>query len=162
MPERLKALFVKLPNESRGGVEALFPDSAGQLARAKTDGSIKTGQVYGVHRQRTAEPEPRNDSGSASRFFMNPIVYAAKAGRKQREQFQVNGTSHPPTKPQWLMEYLIKLVTPPGGRILDPFAGSGTTAAAARALGYQCDLIEQDPQYVEALKRRFGRGAGLL
>jgi hypothetical protein len=142
-------------------VEALFPDSAGQLARARTDGSLMGNQVYGKRNHFNYSPEPRNDSGSASRFFMSPATYAAKAPKKERDQFYtVNAegkrVSHPTTKPQWLLEYLIRLVTPPGGRVLDPFAGSGSTGAAASALGYRSDLIEADPEYFKALQRRFG------
>lgn len=141
-------------------VEALFPGSAGQLARAKDDGSPKSGEVYGKYKQHTVNPEPRNDSGSASRFFMNPIVYVPKASSAERKTFYTidaegRKIGHPTTKPQWLIEYLMRLVVPDGGYVMDPFAGSGTAGAAALSLGFRCDLIEADPDYVVALLRRF-------
>lgn len=77
------------------------------------------------------------DGLSASRFF-----YCAKANAKDRR-----GSDHPTVKPQALMEWLIRLVAPKGGRILDPFAGSGSTGWAAAALGVHCDLVERDPEY---------------
>ena len=87
------------------------------------------------------------DTGSAARFF-----YVAKASRSERG----DGNTHPTVKPIALMEYLIKLVTPAGALILDPFAGSGTTLLAARNLGRAyigCDIT---PEYVEIARRRLG------
>jgi site-specific DNA-methyltransferase (adenine-specific) len=91
------------------------------------------GQLYG-------------DSGSAARFF-----YSAKASKADR-----NGSKHPTVKPIALMEWLATLITPPGGTILDPFAGSGTTGAAAARRGFRCVLVEREDEYVEDIKRRFG------
>src|SRR5699024_6356753 len=65
-----------------------------------------------------------NDSGGASRFF-----YSAKAPKAERPN--VDGVQHPTVKPLAIMRWLIRLVTPPGGVVLDPFAGSGTTIEAA-------------------------------
>ncbi|CAB4153533.1 AdoMet_MTases domain containing protein [uncultured Caudovirales phage] len=59
------------------------------------------------------------------------------------------GNNHPTVKPVALMEYLIKLVTPPGGLVLDPFNGSGSTGMAAVGLGYDYVGIDLDPKYVE-------------
>ena len=64
------------------------------------------------------------------------------------------GNNHPTVKPIELMKYLIKLVTPPGGVVLDPFNGSGSTGCAAVALGYEYIGCELDPAYVEISKRR--------
>jgi DNA modification methylase len=76
------------------------------------------------------------DSGGASRFF-----YCGKASSKERGP----GNDHPTVKPLDLMKYLLTLVsTPGGGAILDPFAGSGTTALAARQLGRRCICVELD------------------
>ncbi len=61
---------------------------------------------------------------------------------------------HPTVKPIALMDHLISLVTPPGGTVLDPFAGSGTTLIAARNLGYSYIGIEQDAKYVEIAEAR--------
>ena len=64
------------------------------------------------------------------------------------------GNNHPTVKPIELMKYLIKLITPPGGVVLDPFNGSGSTGCAAVELGYEYIGCELDPAYVEiSLKR---------
>ena len=88
----------------------------------------------------------RYDSGGASRFY-----YVAKASRKERR-----GSSHPTVKPVALMRYLIRLVTPPGGTILDPFAGSGTTGEAALLEGFAAVLIEREAEYVADIYARLG------
>jgi DNA modification methylase len=64
------------------------------------------------------------------------------------------GNNHPTVKPVALMEYLIKLVTPPGGTVLDPFNGSGSTGMAATGLGYDYIGCELDPAYVEISNKR--------
>lgn len=91
------------------------------------------------------------DSGGASRFF-----YVAKASRAERRRGLPDDmqASHPTVKPLALMRYLITLVCPPGGTVLDPFAGSGTTGVACAELGFPCVLIEQDPEYCEIIARR--------
>jgi DNA modification methylase len=81
----------------------------------------------------------------ASRFF-----YCAKASKKERGE----GNNHPTVKPIKLMEYLITLVTPPNGIILDPFFGSGTTGVAAVNLGFNYIGVELDEQYIEIARRR--------
>jgi DNA modification methylase len=103
------------------------------------------------------------DSGSAARFFPAlPFTqdelrfhYSGKATADDRA-----GSKHPTIKPLALMKWLCTLITPPGGHILDPFAGSGTTGEAARLLGFDCTLIEQDASHVADIKRRLGRAAG--
>jgi site-specific DNA-methyltransferase (adenine-specific) len=65
-----------------------------------------------------------------------------------------SGNNHPTVKPVELMKYLIKLVTPKGGRVLDPFNGSGSTGMAAVELGHEYVGIELDPAYVEIAKKR--------
>jgi site-specific DNA-methyltransferase (adenine-specific) len=65
-----------------------------------------------------------------------------------------NNNNHPTVKPIELMKYLIKLVTPQGGRVLDPFNGSGSTGCAAVELGHEYVGIELDPNYVEIAKKR--------
>jgi DNA modification methylase len=85
-----------------------------------------------------------NDKGTASRFF-----YCAKASKKDR-----NGSKHPTVKPIALMRYLCRLITPPGGLILDPFAGSGTTGQAAIEEGFKAILIEKEIEYFLDIKTR--------
>jgi site-specific DNA-methyltransferase (adenine-specific) len=84
------------------------------------------------------------DAGTAARFF-----YCAKASKSER-----CGSAHPTVKPVKLLEWLVKLITPPGGIVLDPFAGTGSTGQAARNWGFGCILIEQDESYVADIKRR--------
>jgi len=62
--------------------------------------------------------------------------------------------THPTVKPLALMRYLIRLVTPPGGTVLDPFAGSGTTGCAAGLEGFDFIGIELEPESVELAKAR--------
>jgi site-specific DNA-methyltransferase (adenine-specific) len=64
------------------------------------------------------------------------------------------GNNHPTVKPIELMKYLIKLITPPGGTVLDPFNGSGSTGCAAVELGHPYIGCELDPAYVEIAQRR--------
>lgn len=88
--------------------------------------------------------------GSPARFF-----YSAKADKADRAD-----SKHPTVKPVDLIRYLIQLVTPPGGHILDPFAGTGTTAEAAMLLGIDCTLIEMDATHVSDIKHRIKRWSG--
>ncbi len=85
------------------------------------------------------------DAGSVSRFF-----YCAKASKSERGE----KNNHPTVKPVKLMEYLIKLITPKGGTVLDPFTGSGTTLIAAEQAGYNSIGIELSPEYVKLINKR--------
>lgn len=86
------------------------------------------------------------DSGGASRFF-----YCAKASSNERGE----ENKHPTVKPLKLMEYLLKLISPPkDALILDPFAGSGTTLLAAKNLGISCVGIEKEEAYCEIIRGR--------
>ena len=67
------------------------------------------------------------------------------------------GNNHPTVKPIELMKYLIKLITPPGGTVLDPFNGSGSTGCAAVELGYNYIGCELDPKYVEISEKRIDK-----
>lgn len=80
-----------------------------------------------------------------ARFF-----YCAKASRSERGE----GNVHPTVKPLALMRYLVRLVTRPGGLVLDPFMGSGTTGVAAIEEGMHFVGIERDPHYYEIASRR--------
>ena len=85
------------------------------------------------------------DSGSAARFF-----YTSKASRDDRDP----GNTHPTVKPTDLMRYLCRLVTPPGGIVLDPFMGSGSTGKAAMLEGFGFIGIEREaPSYAIAQQR---------
>lgn len=131
-------------------VLALFPESKGALAPVygKQKGQQShTGDrgIYGHYEQRDTPMYPRNDSGSAARFF-----YCAKASRSERGA----GNDHCTVKPIALMRYLVRLVTRKGGTVLDPFMGSGTTGVAAIQEGMNFVGIERDPHYYEIASRR--------
>jgi hypothetical protein len=96
--------------------------------------------------------EGYNDTGGASRFF-----YTAKASRHDRNQGGLANNTHPTVKPTELMRWLIRLVTPPGGIILDPFGGSGSTGVAARAENVRCVLIEREPEYLNIIRDRLAQ-----
>lgn len=122
-----------------------FPESAGQLATSRSDAAIKTNLIYGKMRHNPEPQAPRGDAGSAARFF-----YAAKANKKDRA-----GSKHPTVKPIDLIAYLCRLVTPRGGTVLDPLAGSGTTGAACVRERLDCILIEREAEYIADIERRF-------
>jgi DNA modification methylase len=100
-----------------------------------------------------------SDSGGASRFF--PVFrYQAKASAKERPK--VDGVAHPTCKPLALMRWLVRLVTPPGGTVLEPFAGSGTTIEAAIYEGFNVIGIEREPIYLPLIQHRIRRAAEAL
>jgi len=90
------------------------------------------------------------DTGGASRFF-----YVAKAPKKERPV--VDGIAHPTVKPLALMRWLVKLVTPEGGVVLDPFAGSGTTVEACILENLHCIAIEREAEYLPLIQARINR-----
>ena len=92
--------------------------------------------------------------GGASRFF--PVFkYHPKAPTTERPNH--NNTSHPTVKPVDLMRWLIRLVTPPGGTVLDPFAGSGTTGEAAIKEHKHVILIEREDTYLPLIVARLSK-----
>lgn len=143
----------------------VFPQAPGQMADAKTSGPRKFGNVYSPMRYgRVGEPSAnsenegvvgfkmkpgarRFDGGSAARFF-----YCAKASKSDRG----DGNNHPTVKPAALMRYLCRLVTPAGGVVLDPFAGSGTTGKAAGLEGFSFVGIEREAAHAELAASRAG------
>ena len=100
-------------------------------------------------------PGGHTDPGGASRFF-----YTAKAPKRERPN--VDGVQHPTVKPLAIMRWLIRLVTPPGGVVLDPFAGSGTTIEAALIEGFNPIGIEMEADYLPLIQHRIDRQAGTL
>ena len=155
----------------------LFPQSNGQLAdrKAQAKSSVNCYGDYGTD----SEFKKRGDSGSAARFFnelrdgeesadrtytdrgvtnfaakpgkrreptsADRFFYCAKASKKDRGE----GNNHPTVKPTALMEWLVKLVTPEGGVVLDPFMGSGTTGVACANLGRYFIGVEREWQYMQ-------------
>jgi DNA modification methylase len=67
-----------------------------------------------------------------------------------------NRNTHPTVKPVDLMAWLVRLITPPGGVVLDPFAGSGSTLVAAKRVGFNYIGIERESEYVEIARARVG------
>lgn len=98
--------------------------------------------------------ETYGDTGGASRFFPT-FRYEAKAPTAERPR--VGGVAHPTVKPLDLMRWLVRLVTPPGGVVLEPFAGSGTTVEACVAEGLRCIAIEREADYLPLIMRRLER-----
>lgn len=93
-----------------------------------------------------------DDSGGASRFF--PVFrYQAKANRNERPRLP-DGTCHATVKPVALMRWLVRLITPAGAVVLDPFAGTGTTGEACLDEGRRCILIEREPDYIKLIRAR--------
>lgn len=157
----------------------LFPDSNGagkSLPRVKItgygDGAVGNGKSEYIGGERI----PFDcGTGSAARFF-----YSTKASRKDRhegledpdpqfkhgvtlrkiENTNTKGNNHPTVKPTELMRYLCRLVTPPGGVVLDPFMGSGSTGKAAHLEGFRFIGIEQDADYLEIARMRIAFVAG--
>ena len=159
----------------------LFPNSKG----ASSQNNHSNGHIYRGQSLQESETSLKghrdwyNDNGSASRFF-----YCAKASKKERNmgceglekkanagsyQFREDGSLdgkptqpksnfHPTVKPISLMEYLVKLVSREGHKVLDPFMGSGTTGIACKNLGREFIGIEMDKDYFEIAKRRIEAG----
>jgi len=159
-------------------VVASFPSEAVAAAPVHKRNGDKFRNSYGSFAGNIDEAGStfRGDKGSAARFF-----YCAKASRKDRNEgcehmaakplhwssgsqnpgsFQSEGTdktsqnNHPTVKPTDLMRYLCRLVTPPGGTVLDPFAGSGSTGKAAVREGFRFVGIEREAEYVEIARAR--------
>jgi site-specific DNA-methyltransferase (adenine-specific) len=115
-------------------------------SRVGTPRGAESGDGWGM----TATGAEYADTGGASRFF-----YCAKADSSERPR--VDGIAHPTVKPVDLMRWLVRLVTPPGGHVLDPFAGSGTTGEACIVEGFDCTMIEREAQYVDLIDKRLSK-----
>lgn len=154
-----------LVHDGSDEVVALFPADAGASAPVRgTEPSKPAKNVYGEYAR--GGGAFHGDKGSAARFF-----YAAKASRRDRNEgcehlaeralhwssgdanpgsFQSEGTkkaannNHPTVKPTPLMRWLVRLVTPPGGTVLDPYTGSGSTGKAAILEGFEFIGCEKD------------------
>jgi site-specific DNA-methyltransferase (adenine-specific) len=134
-------------------VVAGFPDSDGAAAAVGPQYGPKSSvNAYGDWGPRQ-EMQPRGDSGSAARFF-----YCAKATSDERGE----GNNHPTVKPVSLMRWLVRLVTPKGGTVLDPFMGSGSTLIAADAEQFNAIGCELSPEYAAIAERRIRDAAGMF
>ena len=135
---------------------ALDEQSGERPAGGKVTGNqtAQTGDsgIYG--RFGAAENRPYGDTGGASRFFPT-FRYEAKAPSSERPR--VDGIAHPTVKPLALMQWLVRLVTPPGGVVLEPFAGSGATAEACVTEGFRCIAIEREADYLPLIRQRLDK-----
>jgi site-specific DNA-methyltransferase (adenine-specific) len=127
-------------------VLAQFPDTKGGTAVRRNSG----GNTFGGD-----NPKPPmddigyGDNGSASRFF-----YCAKSSKAERNAGLEDKNLHPTVKPIALMRYLVRLVTPPNGTVLDPFAGSGTTLVSAVHERMNAIGIEMTDDYLPIITGR--------
>lgn len=124
-----------------------FPDAPGQQGDVRGDEPSEPlgANTYG-RMQARVPASARKDSGSAARFF-----FQAKADSDDRL-----GSRHPTVKPVDLIQYLVRMVTPPKGIVLDLFAGTGTTGEAAYREGFSAILIERETEYQADIARRMG------
>jgi site-specific DNA-methyltransferase (adenine-specific) len=166
---RSDSLSLREVNETRPGKAQTRPHSQngwkgfvggedeGTLTSGAWNGVVNAsrgGVAKGAEGQRI-RADRLSDSGGASRFF-----YTAKASSADRNAGlfdQAKGKNrHPTVKSVELMRWLCRLITPPGGLILDPFCGSGSTLVAARLEGFQSIGIDQDQESVQTTIRRMG------
>lgn len=130
-------------------VEALFPYTK--------CGDKKIGQISGgmFGTGKSILYNQKGSEGSASRYF-----YHAKASKRDRDEGLESMNGHPTVKNTALMRHLVRLVTPKGGIVLDPFMGSGSTGKACMYEGMQFIGIELNPEYIEIAKARieFAKG----
>lgn len=149
--------FAATPGPRGGNAAGRYPaniihDGSQEVTDAfpDTESGIKDGGAYvretGIHSggHRNDGVSSFGDSGSAARFY-----YAAKADADDRL-----GSKHPTVKPVDLMQYLVRLVTPRDGVVLDPFGGTGTTGEAAWREGRRAILIEREAEYQDDIARR--------
>ncbi len=123
-------------------------------SRENTDTILTTTnlrELFGCVFHAIAESINSEKAGSAENTRPEPkrLFYSSKADADDRL-----GSKHPTVKPLDLMQWLVRLVTPPGGLVLDPFAGTGTTGEAAFREGFRAILIEREPEYQNDIRRR--------
>lgn len=168
-----------LVHDGSSEVVELFPRKAGAFAPVRgTEASEVTNNIYGQRKR--VHAAFHGDSGSAARFFycakaspddrheglegMRVFRAGERAGGRAEGSAGLGtayaGTRtegqniHPTVKPTELMRWLCRLVTPPGGHVLDPFMGSGSTGRAASADGFDFTGIEIDPDYMAIAESR--------
>jgi site-specific DNA-methyltransferase (adenine-specific) len=164
-----------LVHDGSDEVRAAFPDAKGQQGDLVNHGKSRQSPngIFGGMRPALDHPARNDTDTNAARFF-----YCAKTSRADRNEGLVtgrapavatgatmrdresadwparNGNHHPTVKPTDLMAYLVRLVTPPGGVVLDPFMGSGSTGKACMREGMQFIGIEMEPDYLAIAKAR--------
>lgn len=147
MPVHLRALFERCQNPAKDEVVDAFPTSKDGIAGARTGQNGIAAAGLGAYEETWGG---YGGEGSAARFF-----YTAKADAEDRM-----GSKHPTVKPVSLMRWLCTLITPPGGTVLDPFAGTGSTGLGAIGAGFKPILIEREEEYFSDIIRRFEWASG--
>ena len=132
-----------LVHDNSGEVRECFPEQ--KSGARKAQGHKEDRNLW----NKTGGGDCESSSGNASRFFKS-IIYQAKASKSERGK----DNRHPTIKPIALMEYLIKMVTPKGGIVLDPFTGSGSTLVAAKQNGFDFIGIELSDEYIKIAEAR--------
>ncbi len=126
-------------------------------ARAGTNaGAPLDGFLTAVHTARSGEEVgrwPANVIHDGIDENWGRYFYCAKASKSDRGA----GNSHPTVKPNDLMRYLVRLVTPPNGTVFDPFMGSGSTGIAAFQEGFSFVGCEQQAEYIKIARRRIAK-----
>ena len=145
--ERIGRWPANIVHDGSDEVVGAFPKqkSGGNSIKKDTDKGYQA-NAYGKESRPsgTLMVEYEDKEGSAARFF-----YSSKADAEDRL-----ASKHPTVKPVDLMQWLIRLITPKNGIVLDPFAGTGTTAEAAFREGFKSVIIEREPEYQEDIRRR--------
>jgi hypothetical protein len=158
------------------------PKRSGKVAPGGFVGEDAESPALGRKRAMIREGSVYGDAGGVSRYFPTfawkeddflPIFYQIKAAKKEREEGLHNADTekggrggrvnvHPTlaVKPLALMRWLVRLVTPPGGTVLDPFLGSGTTGCAAVLEGFRFIGIEREETYVKIAEARIAYWLG--
>ena len=129
--------------------------------RENTDTILTTqnlSTLFGSVFHAIAENTKRESAEASANIAQGPtrFRYSGKADGADRAD-----SLHPTVKPVSLLQWMVRLVTPKGGTILDPFAGSGTTGEAAMLEGFDALLIEQDAQHATDIRHRVARWSGL-
>lgn len=124
----------------------ILDEQSGVIKSSNSKRTRNTLGSFGMPNDTTPE---YSDKGGASRFF-----YVAKASKSERNKGLDNVNFHPTVKPIKLMQYLVKMITPLNGIVLDPFCGSGTTGVACKIDGFQFIGLEQDPDYTKIAQAR--------
>lgn len=120
----------------------------------------RVNDVYGVDKRDRGDWTAYQDSGGASRYF--PVFrYQAKAPTSERPKVD-SGVAHPTVKPLALMRWLVRLACAPGGTVLDPFAGSGTTVEACLLEGVDCLAVEREADYLPLIQARIDRATATI
>ena len=128
-------------------IEQQFPEVAPSKASVRNNNNTESLLKKGFEGKEKRVWTGHEDEGRASRFF-----YVPKAHKKERD-----GSTHPTIKPVELMKYLVRLITPKDGTVLDPFAGTGTTGEAAIQESVSCYLIEKEKEYIKDIEKRLNK-----